>query len=389
MSDKSSNVVDYLRWRGDLTFEQDPFNEVDNLLLCVVSYINFSRILELRSKLPSEAMLLKDVCEQLTEEDEQRGLSSHAYIPVMRLMASVRRFAQVRMFGYESVHDEEREMQFDAVSFLLPDHTVFAAFMGTDRSLVGWKEDFNMSFLDAVPAQERAAAYAAEIASACSGYGLRLGGHSKGGNLAAWAASHLPEELQRRIVATYNNDGPGFSHDLLETDGYRRVADRMITLIPESSIIGVLLEHAENYEIIDSSNRSVMQHEPLSWNVLGNHFVHQERRSPLGKLSDGVLREWLHSMTPTERETFIEALFDVLSKGGQISSLEELPGGLAGGASFLRELVGAEDEKKSAITDGLRRLMSDVREGLKRGAEDGLSAAKNGLRSLLSDWVRE
>lgn len=389
MSDKNSNVVDYLRWRGDLSFDQDPFNEVDNLLLCVVSYINFGRVSELRSKLSSDAMLLKDVCDQLTDEDEQRGLSSHAYIPVMRLMASVPRFAQVRMFGYESIHDEEREMQFDAVSFLLPDHTVFIAFMGTDRSLVGWKEDFNMSFLDTVPAQERATTYAAEIAEECANYGLRIGGHSKGGNLAAWAASHLPEELQRRIVAAYNNDGPGFSHDLPDTEGYRRVADRMMTLIPESSIIGVLLEHAQSYEIIDSSNRSVMQHEPLSWNVLGNRFVHQEQRSPLGKLSDGVLREWLNSMTPQERETFIEALFDVLSKGGQIVSLEELPGGLAGGAAFLREFAGAEEEKKTAITDGLRRLMADVREGLKKGAEDGLSAAKNGLRSLLSDWIKE
>lgn len=389
MSGKDTNIIDYLCWRGDLTFDQDPFNEVDNLLLCVISYINFGRFETLRSKRPVDALGLGDVCSQLTEEDEQRGLSTRAYIPVMRQMAESRRFADVRMFGYESDHDEAREMQFDAVSFLLPDDSIFITYMGTDRSMVGWKEDFNMSFLAAVPAQERSTAYAVEIATACPDRKLRIGGHSKGGNLAAWAAAHLPEALQQRLLAAYNNDGPGFSHDLLETDGCRRVADRMHTFIPESSIIGVLLEHAENYEIIASSNRAVMQHEPLSWCVLGNRFVHLERRSQLGRLSDGVMREWLDSMDPQERETFVEAMFDVITKGGQITSLEELPGGLAGGAAFIRELAGAEEEKKVAITDGLRLLLSDIREGLKRSAEDGMTAAKSGLHKLLSDWGKE
>ena len=383
MSDKSTNLVDYLRWRGDLLLEQDPFNEVDNLLLCVVSYINFGRVAKLRSKLPSDGVLLQDICEQLTEEDEQRGLSTHGYIPIMKQMAASRRFADVRMFGFESVHSEELEMQFDAVSFLLPDETVFIAFMGTDRSLVGWKEDFNMSFLATVPSQERAVVYAEAIAAACPDRKLRIGGHSKGGNLAAWAAAHLPTPLQDRLESAYNNDGPGFSQALMETEGYHRVADRLHTLIPESSIIGVLLEHPDDYEIIDSSNYAVMQHEPLSWNVVGNHFVQQEHRTLVGRMSDGVLREWLASMSPGERETFVEALFDLVTKGGKITSLEELPGGLAGGAALIREYAGAEEETKSAILEGLRLLAGDVREGLKKSAEEGLSAAKRGLRALL------
>lgn len=389
MSEKSTNVIDYLRWRGDLTFDQDPFNEVDGLLLCVVSYINFFNIPELNARDPALAMPISSICAVLGEENEQQGLSALDYISVMKQMSASRRFADLRLFAYESTHDEEREMQFGALSFLLPDNSVYAAFMGTDRSLVGWKEDFNMSFLATVPSQDRAEAYAQEIAEACPDRQLRLGGHSKGGNLAVWAAAKLPEEIQTRLAGVYNNDGPGFGNDLLETPGYRRVADRVLTLIPESSIIGVLMDHPDDYEIIDSSYYAVMQHEPLSWVVLGNRFVRQEKRTLVGKLSDSVLREWFASMTPQERETFVEALFDVLSKGGKITSLEELPGGLAGGAALLRSLADADEEHRSAVFEGLRLLMGEIREGLKKSAEDGLSAAKKGLLDLLKDRMNK
>ena len=388
MSEKSTNAVDYLRWRGDLTFAQDPFNEVDNLLLCVISYIDFASLPELTARNPASAVPMPQVCAALGQKTEQKGLSTLDYAYVMKQMAASRRFADVAMFAYESIHDEAREMQFGAVSFLLPDNSVFAAFMGTDRSMIGWKEDFNMSFLSAVPSQERAAGYAAEIASSCPGRAIRIGGHSKGGNLAVWAAAHLPEEPRSRLTAAYNNDGPGFSSELLSSEGYRHVAGRVHTLIPESSIVGVLMEHAQDYEIIDSSYYAVMQHEPLSWVVVGNRFIRQEKRTLVGKLSDDVLREWLASMTPKERETFIEAMFDVVTKGGTITSLEELPGGLAGGAAFLKSLVGADEEHRTAIMDGLRLLAGEVRESLKRSAEEGLTAAKNGLGKILSEWIK-
>ena len=195
---KSTTIWDYLRWRGDLLLPQDGFNEVDNLLLCIGSYIDFRRITQLRSFDPSYAMPIGAVCELLTEEDEQRGLSPEAYIPVMRAMAATPRFRDVRMFAFEDSYDEEKVMQFSAVSFLLPDESVFVAYRGTDTTLVGWVEDFNMSFMSAVPAQLRATEYAAEVAERVSRRSLRIGGHSKGGNLAAWAAIHLPEKLQTK-----------------------------------------------------------------------------------------------------------------------------------------------------------------------------------------------
>ena len=141
-------VFDYLQWRGDLTLQQDPFNEVDNLVLCIIAYINLRKIDRLWSKNPKDAMLIGDVCARLTAADEQLGLSSLDYIPVMRAAAETERFRDTRLFAFESRNDEAKQMQFAAVSFLLPDGSVFIAYRGTDTSLVGWKENFNMSYLE-------------------------------------------------------------------------------------------------------------------------------------------------------------------------------------------------------------------------------------------------
>ena len=382
--DKNGTVMDYLRWRGDLTFAQDGFNEVDNLVLCIISYLNFRRFDDLRTTDPARAVALPDVAARLTEEDEQLGLSELDYIPLMRLAAETERFRDVRMFGFTHEWDEAKEMQFDAVSYLLPDDTLLVSFMGTDTSLVGWKEDFNMSFLTAVPAQERATAYTVEMAAACPDRKLRIAGHSKGGNLAAWAAIHIPAQLQeQRLLAAYNNDGPGFSHDMVDSDAYRRVAGKLHTYIPESSIVGVLLEHAEDYAVIDSSNRSVMQHEPMSWSVLGPRFVHLGQRSQMGKLSDDVLRQWIGSMTPQEREQFSDALFDVLSLSGKARTLDDLrAGGLAGGAALLKQYSGADEQDKKIIAEIFRRLAVDVKAELKKAAGQGLKTAEKGLTGV-------
>lgn len=221
----TTTVADYLVWRGDLPFSADGFNEVDNLVLCIISYLNFRRFPELQTRDPRQAVLLSDIAGRLTQEDEQLGLSQMEYVPVMMKIAQTERFRDVRMFAFEEQSDAEREMQFAAISFLLPDESVFVTFRGTDMSIAGWKEDFNMSFLDAVPAQVRAAEYASEIAELCPRQKVRIGGHSKGGNLAAWAGLHLPRKMEKRLQAVYNNDGPGFSHRMTESEAYLRLQE--------------------------------------------------------------------------------------------------------------------------------------------------------------------
>ena len=390
MAEKGTNVLDYLRWRGDLDFTADSFNEVDNLILCIICYLNFQRFPSLKTKDAAKAVPIRRLNSRMTEKDEQLGLSNLSYLPVMRMAAESRRFGALRLFGYESDHDDAREMQFDAISFLVPDGSIFVSYMGTDRSLAGWKEDFNMSYLT-VPAQERAAAYALEMAQACPERPLRIGGHSKGGNLAAWAAIHLPREVQEnRLLAAYNNDGPGFRRTLLETPEYERIKDKLHTYIPEASIVGILLEHEEDYAVIASSNKAMLQHEAMSWSVMGNRFVHLGERSQLGKFSDEVLQEWIGSMSIEEREEFSEALFEILGQGGKVRSLEELTDeGFAGHRALLQYYTKADEEKKKIIGDVLRRLAVDIRDELRRGAEEGIQAAKDSLKAAVENIVEK
>lgn len=384
---KTTTIWDYLQWRGDLQLTQDSFNEVDNLLLCIISYIDFRRIEQLHSFDPAAAMRIGEVTPLLTEADEQLGLSPEDYIPVMRAMAASPRFRDVKMFAFEHLSDEERVMQFAAVSFLMPDGSVFIAYRGTDSSLIGWQEDFNMSYLSPVPAQVRATEYALEVAKKTGRMPIRLGGHSKGGNLAAWAAIHLPEKLQhKRLVAAYNNDGPGFSKAVLESEAFRRVEEKIHTYIPESSIVGMLLEHAEDYTIIDSTNRSLMQHEPLSWNVLGKQFIYLGQRTEAALLSDSVVREWLESMTIDERREFIDAIWSILSMGGKVKTLDDLrSGGLSGGVALLKEYVGADEKKKKVISEITKRLATDVKEELRKAAGEKLKTAEESVQKALRE----
>ena len=267
------------------------------------------------------------------------------------------------------------EMQLDAVSFLIPDGTLFCAFMGTDRSLVGWKENLNLSFMDAVPAQTGAVAYVEDMARHCPDRPLRIGGHSKGGNLAAYAALHIDGALQRtRLLDTYNNDGPGFRKDVTDTEEYRRVAAKLHTYIPASSIVGVLLEHTEDYTVVASSSRAVMQHEPLTWTVQGRQFVRCPERSELGKASDDVLRQWIASMSRQEREEFSESLYDMLTQGGKLRSLEEVR------QKDILRLLAADEKNKGIVSEVLRRLVTDVRDEVLRSAEAGLKGTAETLK---------
>ena len=369
-----TTVFDYLRWRGDLTFAQDAFNEVDNLILCIIAYLNFRRFPELRSRDADKAVLMSDIVPRMTAEDEQQGLSPNNYIPLMKLAAESCRFAPVRLFGYETVRDETREMQLDALSFLLPDGTLFCAFMGTDRSLVGWKENLNLSYMDAVPAQIGAVEYVEDMTWRCPERPVRIGGHSKGGNLAAYAAIHIPEALQARMLDAYNNDGPGFRRDVTDTAEYRRIAAKLHTYIPAASIVGVLLEHTEDYTVVASSSRAIMQHEPLTWGVLGSRFIRQEARSEFGKASDDVVREWLASLSPQERKEFSNALFDMFTQGGTVQSLEDVRQ-----SELLRRLA-ADEKQRGIVSEALRRLMADVKDELLRTAEAGLKETAETLK---------
>ena len=228
--------------------------------------------------------------------------------------------------------------------------------------------------MDAGPAQIGAVEYVEDMAWRCPERPVRIGGHSKGGNLAAYAAIHIPEALQARMLDAYNNDGPGFRRDVTDTAEYRRIAAKLHTYIPAASIVGVLLEHTEDYTVVASSSRAIMQHEPLTWGVLGSRFIRQEARSEFGKASDDVVREWLASLSPQEREEFSNALFDMFTQGGTVQSLEDVR------QSELLKRLAADEKQKGIVSEALRRLKADVKDELFRTAEAGLKETAETLK---------
>ena len=248
-------------------------------------------------------------------------------------------------------------MQFGALTFRLSDGSLFVAYRGTDDTIVGWKEDFNMTFLSHVPAQERAAAYLNDIAARHMGP-IRTGGHSKGGNLAIWAAVHCNAAVRGRILRAYSNDGPGFTAEMLASEAYQGMRDRCINYVPQSSLVGMLMEHDDNYQIIYSDKSGLMQHDPYSWAVWRNRYLYLEERSAFGEQSDAAIRKWLGSMTAEEKRELVGDLFYVLESTGAKTLTELSRNKKDVVKSMVKTLADMEKPRRKRINRLLTRLFA-------------------------------
>ncbi|MDD4843925.1 MAG: DUF2974 domain-containing protein [Anaerotignum sp.] len=347
-----TNVFDYLLWRGDLTLEQSPFQEVDGLILTCLAYHYFKGVLKQYAATPVRiedlAIKVKDLpAEKLRMRDPQD-------LVLLQLMGKSQRFQNMEICYYVDHVDREKEAQFAAFTVLLGDGTIFIAYRGTDLSLIGWKEDFNMSFLDFVPAQIAAAAYLLFAAQNLTG-DIRIGGHSKGGNLAVFAAAICPRKIQHRILCIYNHDGPGFQEGMLRFQGYKDIISKVHSFVPESSIIGMLMNHQGGYTVVKSAQKGLLQHDPYSWAVSGKDFVRLESVSMESKFWDKTLKNWLKSLTPEKREKFVDALFELLSMT-HADEQGEVVLSPKNAYRTLQTLKDEDEETREAIFDGLRLL---------------------------------
>ena len=350
-----ANILDYLDWRGDLTLAERGFNEVDNLLLAELSYLDFGGIVSPDFAQPirlTEAMERYDA----VREHETMGVLVPDQIPVLgRKMAQCVRFSDLQLCAYACRIDEQT--QFSAVTILLPDTTAYVAFRGTDDTIVGWKEDLNMGYLEVIPSQTRALEYLGRMTRQYPDAKLRIGGHSKGGNLSVYAAVKAPAAVQDRIVQVYNNDGPGFAKPLVGTPEHTRVADRILTVVPQSSVVGQLLEHEQNVEIVRSDAEGMLQHDGFSWQVVSDHFIHLDGFSREGKVIDETLESWEGSLSPKQREAFADALYTVLTASGA-KTLSDLNGDkLKSAVTMLKTYSNLDRETRQLLSGSLRALV--------------------------------
>lgn len=354
-----ANIIDYIKWRGDLSFNQSEFNEIDNLILARFSYFCLDGAIKENEKI---------TIKQAYENTEKIGIPEQKILQIedkdlFPAMAKSKRFGKLYIIEYVNNVDEDEEKQFSAVTILLPDNTMYVAYRGTDNTLVGWKEDFNMCFSSNVPSQLAATQYLEKV-SKLNKRKIRVGGHSKGGNLAIYAAVFANDSVKNRIINVYNNDGPGMSSDIIEKQEYKDMVNKIYTYVPQSSIIGRLLYHEEKYKVIESTQTGIMQHDLYSWQLEGKKFTYLEELTKESKVADKVIKGWLNGISPERRQEFVDILYQILITTNAQTLKEFSNNWLKNASICLKAYTTSNEEDKKIISDTLVKLFGITKNNL-------------------------
>lgn len=354
-----ANILDYIIWRGDLSFKKAELNEVDSLILSRFSYF------------PLDELFMED--KKITIQEAYNrflniGIGEKKLLQIddkdlFPALANSKRFGELHITNYINKIDKEAEKQFSAVTIILPDNTVYISYRGTDNTLVGWKEDFNLSFDSDVPSQHDAVEYVENVAKKTKKK-IRIGGHSKGGNLAVYAAIFCEDKIKDRILGVYNHDGPGMSSSVIKKNVYKKMIKKVHTYVPQSSVIGRLLYHEEQYTVIESTQSGLMQHDLYSWQVLGNKFISLDDVTNGSEMVDKVIKSWLDGVTPKQRAEFVNILYQILC-ATDAETLSELGGNwFKNAGKLLKAYKTTNEESKKIISQTLSAILNLTKESI-------------------------
>jgi len=311
-------IADYIEEHGGESFFETPFNEVDNYLICKLVNPDYTGILGPESEeVPiGEAMAAYEAVMEGSGRTMGR-LASPVMLPILLKLPETGRYRALRLSRYVRRWLPDRTEQFSAITVTLPTGRRYVAFRGTDDTLLAWKENFLMSSRAAVAAQEDAAAYLAGLGAGETP--LIVGGHSKGGNLAVYAAAMCPEAMQERITDVYNNDGPGFQPEFFEQPGYRRIRSRIHTLLPQYTIVGTLLTREKWASVVKAAQPGFAAHDGFTWEVRGTSFARCPVLSRSSQAFEETMDNVLGTMDMAQREDFVNELFDALTATGAVT----------------------------------------------------------------------
>lgn len=298
-----SNINDYLIWRGDIPINDAfEFNEVDSMILARFSYLIFDKInLKNKETIASISSKMKDFVNEDFRYNGDKELITN--------LGQSLRFKNMIVTDFVEHKDKEVEKQFGAITIHNSDNEMYLSFIGTDSSIVGWKEDFNLSFMTNIPAQLEGKKYTEILANKYPNKRIRIGGHSKGGNVAVYSAFSVSQDIQDRIIKVYNYDGPGFPKSVLENNKNKKLVSRIATYIPQDSVIGRILEHEEKYEVVQSIEKGLYQHDIYSWQIIRDELVTLEKVTNSSEMINVALRKWLNETTPEQRKIFFDGIF--------------------------------------------------------------------------------
>ena len=355
-----ADVFDYLKRRGVLSFREDPFNEVDNLVLAMLAYANFEGILDDSFNRVSLSTADRKYFEKHSRSYAKKSIFHFVRAPLlMDDMLKGERFRDTELTKYVDIINSDKEMQMSAVTFLLSDGSAYVAFRGTDTTVAGWKEDFNMSYLPDTEGQLSAVRYLNEVGKEIKGP-IRVGGHSKGGNFAVYASAFCDREIQDRIIAVYTNDGPGFRSEVMEREEYKRILPKVVSIVPDTSIVGMLLTSNVGHIIVKSKHAGLLQHDAMTWMVDRNRFKHT-KLSATGSLIKDSQKEWLRNLDDESREMFVNTLFSFFEATGMDTFDEMIINRKASAGKIMSTIRNLPKDKQAELMAVMGRLLHSIR----------------------------
>ena len=312
-----STIFDYLDYVAYDSIYDRPFKELDILALTELTYLPFDRIVP-QGDTTNIEVRLSDAAELVDRTTDFIVTDQH--LQLVDVLATSKRFKNLKLLNYVDEYDPDVQKQFAAMIYRLTMDVYLVVFRGTDDTLIGWKEDFHMTYMDHVPSQRRAASYLQHVMKEFPRGRFMVAGHSKGGNLAAYACSYLPDHLIERVDAIYCYDAPGLNKSIIETEGYQRIAHLVHRFVPQGSIVGMMLEVPEPATIVKSrAFGGFAQHDAFTWIVEKDGFVTLDQTSPDSQQTDETLKQWVRETSADERKKFFDTFFGIFLDAGIIS----------------------------------------------------------------------
>lgn len=307
------NIIEYTQG-NHIAFSARPFGDGDSLVLCQAAYLHLADF---------AGKALKEVC---ALSADQLALVSPTRTELngglLQALATSSRLGDVVILAQTNKFDEQSSCQFSATAFDLGDE-VYVAYRGTDGTLVGWKENLDLLYKDEVAAQEQGLAFLAKCAEVYR-KPLRVGGHSKGGVLALYAAAFCDLAVQEGIVCVYSHDGPGLRNDLIATDGYKRIADRLDKTVPELSIFGMLFNYDEPFRVVQAGGSGLYQHLPYNWIIREDgSFAKGEGLTQRARIVRQIVDTMVPTMSMEDRYTFVSTVYYAL-KAANVNTVDEI-----------------------------------------------------------------
>ena len=306
-----ANIIDYIKWRGDLSFDVSPFNELDNAVFSLFSYLDLK---DLQNEINSIGVSLADACRYLITHDYHYGYMSEINVDFLNALATSERFGNVMVLDYIDLY-HEKKYQFSSTGFMYEDSQMYIAFRGTDDSIVAWKEDFMMSF-SVIPAQKFALDFLKQVISRHPNTDFIVGGHSKGGNLAIYSCAMCDELFRDRITTIYNNDGPDLCDEVINTDIMNAIKNKIIKIVPDFCVVGMIFNNTKNIKVVKADNIAFLQHDILNWNCIRTNFEYVDDINKDANKFNSFVDKVLENTDLSKRKEYVNNFFDKIIESG-------------------------------------------------------------------------